>query len=273
MSDVITEEERHEAATEEPTTVGCLSLGLGKLPGGFDGVEPEKDLEELKRRGAKLKACNDRSYAKMNEIARIANECVQQTTHAAYMAGQYGEDYRAFGRAFCEIRKLVWDSIADVEPDYEMLAWQFARNSFDFSKFQEAVAAVASMKQDDFPGVYYSPGWLVELAKRLSADGKVELPKLVKRCAKTPQTIVFEFVRPSGLKLSAEWEAEATDHSAQAFLYRDDKCVCQIRFFNDFQTRNVGRIITRNALYGLASLCGHAKRWRENKKAEKGGVQ
>ena len=42
----------------------------------------------------------------------------------------------------------------------------------------------------------------------------------------------------------------------------------EIRFFNDFQTRNVGRSITRNALYGLASLCGHAKRWRENKKAE-----
>ena len=40
MSDVITDDERHEAATEEPTTVGCPSLGLGKLPGGFDGTEP-----------------------------------------------------------------------------------------------------------------------------------------------------------------------------------------------------------------------------------------
>ena len=46
MSDVINEEERHEAATEEPTTVGCPSLGLGKLPGGFDGVEPrEKPID------------------------------------------------------------------------------------------------------------------------------------------------------------------------------------------------------------------------------------
>lgn len=220
MSDVITEEERHEAATEEPTTVGCPSLGLRKLPGGFDGVErgedaASTDVEELKRRGAKLKACNDRSYAKMNEIARIASECVQRTTHEAYMAGQYGEDYRAFGKAMGEIRKLVGDSIA---------------------------------------------------------DGKVKLPKLEKRCAKTPQTIVFETIRPSGVKLSAEWEAEATGRSAQAFLYRDDKCVCQIRFFNDFQTRYVGRQITKQALNGLCSVVGHAARWRKNRKAKKGGA-
>ena len=46
MNDVINEEERHEAATEEPTTVGCPSLGLGKMPGGFDGVEPrEKPID------------------------------------------------------------------------------------------------------------------------------------------------------------------------------------------------------------------------------------
>lgn len=43
MSDVITDDERHEAATEEPTTIGCPSLGLGKLPGGFDGVEQEEE--------------------------------------------------------------------------------------------------------------------------------------------------------------------------------------------------------------------------------------
>ena len=257
MKEIINEEERHEAATEEP----------------MEESKSEVEVEELKRRGAKLKACNDRSYAKMNEIARIANECIQLTTHAAYMPGQYGEDYRAFGKAFSEIRKLVGDSIADVEPDYEMLALQFARSSFDFSKFQEAVAAVASMKQDDFQGVYYSPGWLVELAKRLSAGGTVELPKLEKRCAKTPQTIVFEIVRPSGLKLSAELEAEATCHSAQAFLYRDDKCVCQIRFFNTFQTRSVGRQVTICALHGLVSLAGKNKRKKENKKAEKGGAQ
>ena len=60
MSEIINEEERHEAATEEPTTVGCPSLGLGKLPGGFDGVEPrEKPIDptapEMKDKAAKQK--------------------------------------------------------------------------------------------------------------------------------------------------------------------------------------------------------------------------
>ena len=47
MNDFINEEERHEAATEEPTTVGCPSLGQWKLPGGFDGVEPGEDNHGL----------------------------------------------------------------------------------------------------------------------------------------------------------------------------------------------------------------------------------
>ena len=43
--DIINEEERHDAATEEPTTVGCPSLGPKVLPGGFDGVEPGQDTK------------------------------------------------------------------------------------------------------------------------------------------------------------------------------------------------------------------------------------
>lgn len=38
--DIINEEERHEAATEEPTTVGCPSLVPGAIPPGADGVKP-----------------------------------------------------------------------------------------------------------------------------------------------------------------------------------------------------------------------------------------
>ena len=47
MSDVITDEERHEAATEEPINgaAGVRALPV-KLPGGFDGVEPlEKPID------------------------------------------------------------------------------------------------------------------------------------------------------------------------------------------------------------------------------------
>ena len=261
MSDVINEEELHEAATEEPMGSEELRVKSEEL---MTTTTHNSKLSTLDS----LKACNDRSYAKMNEIARIANECILRTTHAAYMPGQYGEDYRAFGRAFCEIRELVGRSLADVEPDYGMLAREMTRDGFDPDKLGKAIEAEASRKPIDYP-TFYTPGWLCELAKRLSAGrgGRDGTGEIERRIAKTPQTIVFETISPSGLKLSAEWEAEETCHGAQAFLYKDDKCVCQIRFFNTFQTRNVGSHITRGALYALTSLCGHAKRWRENKKA------
>ena len=131
-------------------------------------------MNEANPSAAKLVACNERSRARVAEIAHLANECLLNTNHPnGYEQGQFGKDYRTFGRAMCEIRKLVRESIADVAPDYEMLALQFARDSFDFAKFQEALAAVASMKAEDFPGVYYTPGWLCELAKKLEGDGTV----------------------------------------------------------------------------------------------------
>lgn len=108
-----------ESATETPAFLGCPQHMPTKLPGGFDGVEPgekskyEVEVEELKKRGAKLKECNDRSYAKMNEIAMIANECIQRTTHAEYAPGQYGQDYRTLGKAMCEIRQLVGPGLAE----------------------------------------------------------------------------------------------------------------------------------------------------------------
>ena len=49
MSDVINEEELHEAATEEPINgaAGVRALPV-KLPGGFDGVEPEEKRSTYK---------------------------------------------------------------------------------------------------------------------------------------------------------------------------------------------------------------------------------
>ena len=115
---------------------------------------------------AKLLDCNERSRARIAEIAHLANECLLNTNHpTGYDQGQYGKDYRTYGKAMSEIRKLVKESIADVDPDYEMLALQFARKTFDFSKFNEALAAVASMKPTDFPGVYYTPDWLARFDK------------------------------------------------------------------------------------------------------------
>ena len=47
--DIINEEERLEAATEEPTTLGCPSLVPKVLPSGFDGVEPGEDVKDKGR--------------------------------------------------------------------------------------------------------------------------------------------------------------------------------------------------------------------------------
>ena len=129
----------------------------------------EKTPEERAEAAAKLKACNDRCYARMAEINRIASETLVKTTHGEYEPGQCGEDYRTFGKAICEIRKLVKDSIADVAPDYEMLARQFARPCFDADKMAKAIEAVASEQPVDYP-TFYTPGCLCDLAQELEAQ-------------------------------------------------------------------------------------------------------
>lgn len=104
------QDEIYEAATEEPATLGCPSLVPGKV---VVHDEPGVDNAELQRKGEQLKACNDRSYAKMVRIAELANECVLKTTHAEYAPGQYGQDYREFGKTMCEIRDLVGKSLSE----------------------------------------------------------------------------------------------------------------------------------------------------------------
>ena len=164
--------------------------GIPSPTSGEDAASPlEKDAasslekEELQKRGAKIFACNERSRARIAEIAHLANECLLNTNHPnGYEQGQYGKDYRTYGKAMGEIRKLVKESIADVDPDYEMLALQFARKTFDFSKFKEALAAVASMKPTDFPGVYYTPDWLARFAKeQLENKGEAASSPLVEK--------------------------------------------------------------------------------------------
>ena len=105
------QDEIYEAATEEPATLGCPSLVPGTV---VVHDEPGTEtLAELQRKGEQLKACNDRSYAKMVRIAELANECVLKTTHAEYAPGQYGQDYREFGKAMGEICELVGKSLSE----------------------------------------------------------------------------------------------------------------------------------------------------------------
>ena len=121
------QDEIYEAATEEPATLGCPSLVPGKVVVHDEQwaetlAEIQRKIDELLVQGEKLKASNDRMYEKMVRIAELANECVLKTTHAEYAPGQYEQDYLEFGKTMGEIRELVGKSLADVAPDYEMLA-------------------------------------------------------------------------------------------------------------------------------------------------------
>lgn len=287
--DIINEKERHEAATETPIgevkDVGegeQRNIPLAHFPSGADGTEPgEPDkVEELKKRVANLKACNDRSYAKMVRIAELANECVQRTTHAAYMPGQYGQDYRTFGKAISDIRTICGRSLADVEPDYEMLARELTRDGFNSERLAKAIEALASEKPVDYP-TFYTPGWLCEIAKWLQGKGTkpVDADKAAKKLekgkkldtvrlfAKTPKTVVLQ-VKLNGVRdCSAELEEESTSHLAQAFLYDGKNPVCKIQFFNGYQSRGWTYKIVRHALKGLMSRCGKSHRYKSNSRA------
>ena len=181
---------------------------------GEDAASP-LEKEELQKRGAKIFACNERSRARIAEIAHLANECLLKTNHPnGDEQGQYGKDYRTYGKAMSEIRKLVKESIADVDPDYEMLALQFARKTFDFSKFKEALAAVASMKPTDFPGVYYTPDWLARFAKeQLENKGEAASSPLVEKAEIPSPTSGDDAASPlAGADKAAEHEEYHRGH-------------------------------------------------------------
>ena len=59
----------------------------------------------------------------------------------------------------------------DTEPNYKMLARQFTNPRFDANKLGDAIAALASEKPVDYPALY-TPGWLVELAKKMQSQDK-----------------------------------------------------------------------------------------------------
>ena len=119
----------------------------------------EKTPEELADAASKLKACNDRSYARMAEINRIASETLVKTTHVGYEPGQYGQDYMAFGKAIGEIRMICKHDLGGDFPDYEWMAAMMTSGHFDPDRLAKELDAKASEKPVDYPvgGVYRTP--------------------------------------------------------------------------------------------------------------------
>lgn len=162
------QDEMFEAATETPAFLGCPQHLPKTLPGGFNGTEPANDKEELQKRGAKLFACNERMRERIVEIAHLANECLLNTNHPnGYEQGQYGLDYRTYGKTISQIRKTCKESmVEECVPDYEWLAKIMTREGFDPECLAKAIEAEASQRPIDYP-TFYTPGWLCELAKKL----------------------------------------------------------------------------------------------------------
>ena len=70
------------------------------------------------------------------------------------------------------------------EPDYEMLARELTRDGFDSERLAKAIEALASEKPVDYP-TFYTPGWLVDLAKKIEAQSaNHQIPQVVR-----PQTL------------------------------------------------------------------------------------
>lgn len=132
--------------------------------------EVEK-MNEANPSAAKLVACNERMRERIVEIAHLANECLLNTNHPnGYEPGQFGKDYRTYGKAISEIRKTCKESMAEeCVPDYEWLAKIMTCEGFDPDQLAKAIEAEASQRPIDYP-TFYTPGWLCELAKKLEAQ-------------------------------------------------------------------------------------------------------
>ena len=73
-------------------------------------------MNEGKPGAAELLACNERMRARVADIAHLANECLLNTNHpTGYEQGQYGKDNRTYGKAICEIIKLVKEQLGESE--------------------------------------------------------------------------------------------------------------------------------------------------------------
>ena len=130
--DQINEEERHEAATETPAFLGCPQHMPTHLPGGFDGAEPAPSDEAKKGLADGVERMRDK-LSKIADIALAADaKCVN--------IEKIGKRWMECSKAICEIRKICG-------PDL----------------IEKAVFST---------GMYYTPGWIVELAKKLEARQK-----------------------------------------------------------------------------------------------------
>ena len=101
-------------------------------------MNDQDEMFEVKTepQAAKLLACNERMRERIAEIAHLANECLLNTNHPnGYEQGQYGKDYRTYGKAMSEILKLVKERLGESVPNAR-------KPTMDFGSFNVTRAAI-----------------------------------------------------------------------------------------------------------------------------------
>ena len=147
----LTEEERHEAATEEAATVGCPSLGIPKLPGGFDGTEPAGSqgggaVPAAHVSEEKQKKLEDSYLSMRGRLEKISDIALAADAKCG-VSGRIGENWMTCSKAIGEIRRLCKQSfVEEIVLDYEWLAKIMTRDHFEPECLAKAIEAEAAKK-------------------------------------------------------------------------------------------------------------------------------
>ena len=213
--------------------------------------------EALQKRGAKLFACNERMRERIVEIAHLANECLLNTNHPnGYEPGQYGQDYRTYGKAIGQIRRTCKESMVEFYKPEEKV-----RVGSSSSRKDGSTPLSHSHSDLELP-----TGWLCELAKKLEASSTVPSalsPTGADKAAKTAEYMRRKYSFCDGLfPIShANCEKAVTEHcwiNGRRFtmeltqdIHDDGEHVCCAKI------RDNGNLIAKLVVYRGKSISQH----------------
>lgn len=233
-----------ETATETPAFLGCPQHMPTKLPGGFDGTEPAPSDEAKKALADGVERMRDK-LSKIADIALAADaKCVN--------IEKIGKRWMECSKAICEIRKICG-------PDL----------------IEKAVFST---------GMYYTPGWLANLAKEVAARQKpvdptapevVNPSRLEDIGMQMGRTTVVDDdgvvckIRRAGVLMmgigrpAQIWEIDATKHPTycRVMIYCDHKPI--------FDGKAFGKNIHRADHLGLAVMIRFIQAQRKHQRANR----
>ena len=149
----------------------------------------EQEQKKIEENRQKLLACNRRAMERLERILEISEKTLIGVVHpGGYQPGQYGQDYKALGKAICEIREICKHDLSGDFPDYEWMAGMMTSDHFDQDRLAQELAAKASEKQVDYPvgGVYRTPEKIAAFCQsQLQREEARRLRKIVWRTYET----------------------------------------------------------------------------------------